>query len=183
MQAFSASIDGLWLEVTPIRVGRVPAGAGTPDRYLTTLVGDERPVRVDLYRDNEACAFEDAQEWRGWLVVGWGEHLYWVDPMERSARTFPLGSYFGHLYPAPDAMFVASGERLFRFDPSGSLAWSSDVLGIDGVVLESWLGEVLAGCGEWDPPGGWHPFWVGRASGESLDAAPGTSSLGDSNLQ
>ena len=171
MAAFSADIDGQWLEVAPIRVGRVPAGAGMPDRYLTILFGGKRPIRVDLYRYIEACPFEEAQEWHGWLVVGWGEHLYWVDPIERSARTFPLGSYFGHLYPASDAMFVASGERLFRFDPSGSLAWCSDVLGIDGVVLESWSGEVLAGCGEWDPPGDWRPFQVDRATGKSLDAA------------
>ncbi|MBA4068134.1 MAG: hypothetical protein C0501_31425, partial [Isosphaera sp.] len=85
------------------------------------------------------------------------------------------GSYFGHLYPAPDALFVASAERLFRFDLSGNLVWSSGVLGIDGVVLESWSGEVLVGCGEWDPPGGWRPFRVARSTGESPDAEPGAA--------
>jgi len=179
VQVFSATIDGPWLNVPPIRVGRVPAGSRTPDRYLAASVAGGQRVRVDLYQGVEACPFEDDCEWHGWLIVSWGEHLHWVDPVERSARTVRLGSYFGHLYPAPDALFVASAERLFRFAPLGTLAWSSSLLGIDGVVLESWSGDVLAGCGEWDPPGGWRPFRVARATGELLDAASGTSTGGD----
>lgn len=175
MPAFSETIDGPWLDVAPVRVGRVPAYSGTPDRYLTALIGDEQRVRVDLYRGEEACAFEDACEWRGWLVVGWGEHLHWVEAAGRAAQSLHLGSYFGHLYPAPDALFVASAERLFRFDSSGELVWSSGKLGIDGVVLESWSGEVLAGRGEWDPPGGWQPFRISQTTGRSLDAKPGAA--------
>lgn len=169
MPAFSATIGRPWFDVAPVRVGQVPAGLETPDRYLTASVGGQR-VRVDLYRGDEACTFEDACEWCGWLVVGWGEHLHWIDPVERAAQSFSLGSYFGHLYTAPDALFVACAARLFRFDSSGVLVWSSGVLGIDGVVLESWSGAVLAGCGEWEPPGGWRPFRIARDTGGSQDA-------------
>lgn len=179
MPVFSETIGGLWLDVAPIRVGRVPAGLGTPDRYLTATVRGGQSVRVDLYRSSdEACAFEEAHEWHGWLVVGWGEHLHWIDPAGRATRTIPLGNYFGHLYPAPGALFVASAERVFRFDPAGGLVWSSGVLGIDGVVLESWSGEVLAGYGEWDPPGGWRPFRVARGTGESQHAEPNAAADG-----
>ncbi|MBA4068161.1 MAG: hypothetical protein C0501_31570, partial [Isosphaera sp.] len=90
MPAFTATIDGPWLDLAPVRVGRVPAGLGTPDRYLTASVGDGQRVRIDLYRGDEACAFEDACLWGGWLVIGFGEHLHWVDPAERAARTIPL---------------------------------------------------------------------------------------------
>lgn len=50
MPTFSATIDRSWLDVAPIRVGRILSGLGTPDRYLTDSSEDGRHIRVDLYR-------------------------------------------------------------------------------------------------------------------------------------
>lgn len=171
MTTFSATIDKPWLDVVPIRVGHMRAGLATPDRYLTATVGGQR-VRLDLYGGNDPCPFEEASEWRGWLVVGWRGHVHWVDLAGRAVKSFALGSSFGRLYPAPDALFATSAERLFRFGTTGELVWSSGVLGIDGVVLESWSGDVLAGLGEWDPPDGWRPFRVDRGTGASAGTEP-----------
>jgi hypothetical protein len=128
-----------WLTIEPIQVGDVPPGLRTPDRYIVVEDEREHRVRIDVYsikgRD-ECFAFEDAVIWADWLVIGFGErvHLVALGGNHRTS-TVDLESYFGHFYPQASCLLVASGERLFRLQPDGTLAWTSDVLGIDGVVV------------------------------------------------
>jgi hypothetical protein len=100
------------------------------------------------------------------LVVGWGECLYLVRLDTQAVSTIDLGYYFSHLYPADDHLLVASGERLFRIDGDGTVAWSSGDVGLDGVIVEQVKDGVVEGQGEWDPPGGWRPFRLSLGSGE-----------------
>jgi hypothetical protein len=94
--------------------------------------------------------------------------MFLVKIRDREISTLELGSYFGHLYPFESCLLVASGERLFRLQPDGELAWSTGVLGIDGVQLGQVVGNTIEGEAEWDPPGGWRPFRVDLRSGELL---------------
>jgi len=165
---FRATVDRPWADMEPIRVGDVPAGCGTPARYVT-VEQDKRPLaRIDVYRAKEAEAFpfEDARVWGAYIVIGFGHRAFLVDIENRCASTFELGEYFGHAYSCDSCLLIASAERLFRVDPDGKLKWESDVLGIDGVVVEKVSDELIEGQGEWDPPGGWRPFRIELESGK-----------------
>jgi hypothetical protein len=165
--AFLTTADTPWTRMEPIRIGRIPTGRGTPDRFVA-VESDEGPVlRVDLYRSSDECfAFEEVCTWSDFVVVGWGHHVYLIAPQTRAVSALDLGSYFGHLYPTAAYLLVASAERLFRVEPDGSLLWRSDALGIDGIVVDHVADGIIRGKGEWDPPGGWQPFQVSLSSGQ-----------------
>ena len=161
------TIDSPWLDTEPVRIGAIPAGLGTPDKYIL-LIQDDRPVlRIDAYRSSQECfAFNDAIVWHGFLVVGWGDCAYLIGIHSGSVIKHKLGSYFGHLYPCSGYLLIASGERLWCIDHDGSLQWGSDMLGIDGVVVNGIADGIISGDGEWDPPGGWRPFSIHYESGK-----------------
>lgn len=58
-------------------------------------------------------------------------------------------------------------------DPDRSIAWTSEPLGIDGVVVHD-VRDTILGEGEWDPPGGWLGFFLRVADGRPIDRFPGT---------
>jgi hypothetical protein len=164
----SKVIDGEWRRVEPVVVGHDARGSGT--LLCHVLVSDEeRPLlRLDVYAHEPDCyAFEDALIWQGHVVVGFGSNVHLVSLRDRSAVSLTLGEYFGHFYPTIDYLLVASGARLFRIESDRSVAWASDVLGIDGVVVSKPGPPVIVGEGEWDPPGGWEPFSLFSSTGRS----------------
>jgi hypothetical protein len=162
----SEVVDTESLRVESVRVGRVPAAVGTPDRYVVVAEDDRPLLRVDVYAHHpDSFAFQDAIVWRDNLIVGFGSHLHAVSLTDRSVITVPLESYFGHLYPTADYVLLASGERLLRMEPDRTILWRSERLGIDGVIVRDPGSPVVRGEGEWDPPGGWRPFAVFAADG------------------
>ncbi len=165
---WSEYISHPWLEMEPCRIGDTTAGLGTPARYLL-LAHDGVPIlRVDAFlNSNECFAFSDATVWHDHLVIGWGERAYLLDLDSRDIVWHELGSYFGHFYANRDYLLVASDERIQRIAPDGSLLWQSDVLGIDGVVVDAVDGNMIHGTGEWDPPGEWQPFQIRLDSGQA----------------
>ena len=54
------------------------------------------------------------------------------------------------------------------FATDGSLLWTSEELGIDGVVVNDFDHDIIRGDGEWDPPGGWRPFAVNANNGKII---------------
>ena len=162
----SPVIDGDWLSIDPVRVGRVPASVGTPACYVTVSDAGEPVLRVDVHPCDPDCyTFQDAIVWRGNLVVGFGSYVHAISVADRSTVTLALKGYFGYLYPTPDYLLIASGEQLLRMEPDRSILWES-CLGIDGVVVHEPGPPVIRGKGEWDPPGGWEPFSVSAADGK-----------------
>lgn len=157
-----------WLRVAPVRVGGVPRGMGTPDRFVTVTDNLVPILRVDVYAYPPDCfPFEDALVWRDNLVIGFGSHVHVVTIAERTSRTIALKSYYGHLYPTPDYLLIASGERLFRMDPDGSILWTTD-LAVDGVVVSDPGPPLIRGEAEHDPPGGWEPFVISAEDGRAV---------------
>lgn len=162
----SGAIDAAAVEFDPVRVGRIPATLGTPDRYVTVADDDRLVLRVDVYSYGADCfAFENAIVWRGNLVVGFGSHVHAVCIATRAAVSVPLECYYGDFYATADYLLIASGERLFRMEPDRSILWKSPVLACDGVVVHDAGPPVIRGEGEWDPPGGWRPFAVSALDG------------------
>jgi hypothetical protein len=161
-----ATVEAAWMAVASVRLGLVPAGLPTPDAYVC-LAGDDGPLlRIDLWKSGGEChAFTAAEMWGSLVVIGWGESVHAVEVRTQQVQTIPLGSYFGHLYPGQDHLLVASAERLHAVRPDGSVAWRSDVLGLDGVLVHDLADDTIHGRGEWDPPGGWRDFTISRITG------------------
>jgi uncharacterized protein (TIGR02996 family) len=164
---FHRVLDAPWSGLPPLRLGAVPPGLGTPDRYVLVEPDAGPPLRLDLYAGPAEChAFEEALVWGGLLAVGFGHRVHLVRLEDRSACSLDLGGYFGHLYAGEGYLLAASAERLVRIRADGALLWSSGPLGLDGVVVNSVEGGVVEGEGEWDPPGGWRPFRLRLDTGE-----------------
>jgi hypothetical protein len=153
----------------PLRLGAVPRGLGTADRFLTVEDETGPRLRVDLYSAvEEHHVFEEVQLWSGLILLGWGERLYLVNPESRATAVVDLGSYFGHLYRGDDYLLVGTMDRLVRVEPDGTVRWTSDALAIDGVIVEEVTHGIIHGSGEWDPPGGWQPFRLSLETGQRV---------------
>lgn len=164
----SEVIDADWLRLDPLRVRRIPATLGTPDRYVTVTDDGRRVLRVDVYAHGAECfASENAILWRHNLVIGFGSHVHAVCIATRAAVSVSLESYYGGFYPTSDYLLIASGERLFRMEPDRSILWRSAVIACDGLVVDDAGPPVVRGKAEWDPPGGWRPFAVFVADGKA----------------
>ena len=162
----SSVIDSEWLLAAPIRVGHVPATLATPAVYVTLADGERQILRVDVYPYDLDCFFStSAIVWQENLIIGFGSHVHAISLRSWSVVTVPLESYFGYLYPTLEYLLIASGQRLFRMQPDRSISWKSELLGIDGVVVNDAGPPVVRGEGEWDPPGGWRTFAVLAANG------------------
>lgn len=161
----AGAIQSEWACVAPVCVGGASEGVRAA-RYVVVEYGDDQLLRVDVHAYGPDCfAFEEVLIWRGHVVIGFGSHVHLVSIHDRAATTLALGSYFGHLYPTDEYLLAASGERVFRIEPSGRVLWTSDVLGIDGVLVNDAGPPIIRGEGEWDPPGGWAPFELLADSG------------------
>jgi hypothetical protein len=162
-----------WTTMPPLRLGKIPAGLGAADLFVTIRDDDRALLRVDLYADAsyETFGFRDAVVWYDRVLVGFGHRVYVIDPKRQSASQIYLGpfsGYFGHLYASKDYLLVASGDSLLRLAPDGAILWKTPNLGLDGVVVNSVEKGVIQGQGEWDPPGGWKPFVLRFDSGELI---------------
>jgi hypothetical protein len=137
--------------------------------FVTVERHDEPLLRIDVHEHGPVHhAFQEAIVWHDLVVVGFGGHVHLVALDRQNVVSHAMSVCFGHLYPLPERLLVADGERLHCFDTSGVRIWESERLGIDGVVVHGVEGDVIEGDGEWDPPGGWQTFELSLASGERV---------------
>ena len=165
--ALHAVIDPPWRAMEPIRVGPVPSGLPTPAMFLLVECDGRPHTRVDIYAEYHAGPFIDLIVWGEFVVLGWNDVVHLIDPAARTASSIPCDGYFGYLHPVGDRLLIASASELIHLGPHGEELWRRGGLGIDGVVIEGIVDGIVEGSGEWDPPGGWHPFRVLLATGES----------------
>ncbi|MCA9712678.1 MAG: hypothetical protein KDK70_43015, partial [Myxococcales bacterium] len=165
---FTATLTDPWPTMDPLPLG--PAAPRTPDAFVLVELSGHPHLRLDLYRHPEEYrGFERAAPWHDRLVIGWGEHVHLVWPERRTHRTIPLhGAHFCGFELDDDRLYVASSERVLRVDPDGFVRWTSDPVGIDGVLIHRVTRETIEGDGERDPPGGWVPFTLHAGTGALL---------------
>jgi|tagenome__1003787_1003787.scaffolds.fasta_scaffold20721939_2 hypothetical protein len=163
--SISNTVERELTALTSVQVGLIPSGRGTPDRYVTVSRDGDPFLRVDIYADSGSSAFEEAIVWRENVVVGFGYDVHLIGLSDHAHRSIPLEWYFGHLYPSERNLFVTSAQRVFCIGPDQRVLWRSEIVGIDGVVLDEIDGPIVRGRGEWDPPGGWRPFALLASSG------------------
>lgn len=165
------SITSPWTEMTPVRLGDAQS-VGVPACFARVVANGLPLLRLDVYANpGDALCFQEAIAWSSFVAIGHGESVYIVRTADKSTTELALGAYFGHFYTADENLLIASAERLFCLRPDGSLAWKSEMLGIDGVVVHSTAGGHVLGAGEWDPPGGWRQFCLSSTTGELLESA------------
>jgi len=162
-------IDPPWTSLDPVRVGTVPKGLGTPTVYALASIDGQPSLRVDVYDpDGASHPFADAKLWNGYLVIGHGQAIYLVHLTDRQSITIELDAYFGYLYPTDSDLLITSAEKIRCINSSGRVRWTSEVLGIDGVIVTEIVDGTIYAEGEWDPPGGWRPFQLDLATGERI---------------
>jgi len=141
-----------------IDVGHPTDNHSTPYALCLLSLDGQPTLCVRLRRTSgESYTFRDAQYWRGLFIIGWGDAFYVINPKSTSATRHDLRTYFGYIH-SDDALLIASAERVVRVSPDGTIAWTSEPVGIDGVTFSSVDTDFVDGDGEWDPPGGWKPF-------------------------
>jgi len=170
---WAKSVDDVWCRIPRVVAGRRKHTDGTPDYFVLIRENNAPLLRVDLFAEtDEVFAFQDWVAWQNTVALGWGNRISLVRLDTQTAREFPLGAYFGSMkFVSPErGLLVASAERLFLIHLDGALAWQSDALGLDGVVIREIANGIVSGEGEWDPPGGWKPFQVRLNSGHTVFA-------------
>jgi len=163
---FRETLEAPWTGVASLRAGELSQMMGAPTAYVTIEREGEALLRVDLYDSGAASKpFREVAAWADLIVIGFAGHVHLVWPMRGTVKSFPLSGYFGHIYTTEEELLIADAERIHCFDKSGSVLWRSETVGIDGVVVHNIEHGVIAGEGEWDPPGGWRPFRLLLSSG------------------
>ena len=155
----------------PIRVGNVPPGDATPQCYvLVEEPGDTSGANRRLRETGTR---------RGVCVRG-GDRLgrlgcdrVWRAGTSGEAPRRPkIDPRIGKLLRSLVSTGILPVGRVVRtpiwLQPDARLAWTSDIVRIDGVVVEGIIGDLIEGEGEWDPPGDWRRFFVDLQSGTSV---------------
>jgi hypothetical protein len=69
--ALLTALDPPWTRMEPVRLGKVPRGLGTPDRFVAVESDQGALLRIDLYACTDECfAFEEVCLWCGFVVIG-----------------------------------------------------------------------------------------------------------------
>jgi hypothetical protein len=161
-------IDERWQSMQPIQVGVPHPGSARPDAYITVTQNGVPFALANAWEDRHSpYVFVGLLCWGRFVVFGWGSHAYLIDPQTRAVITVPCNGYFGHAYPFDQHLLIADADRLICFDIDGNKLWTSDYVGIDGVIVDEVRDGTIYGQGEWDPPGGWRPFRVSLKTGEA----------------
>lgn len=161
------AIEEPWTEMRPVLLGDVPVNLSSRDGFVCVSRNGDPWKRLDLY-GTLSLPFIEGVYWQGKIVIGFGNWLCVVDPVDDEVSSHPMDGYFGHLYPYDGFLLAASASCLHCFSPDGHRIWIARNLGIDGVLVDDVDGDVIRGRGEWDPPGGWLDFAVKLSTGEAL---------------
>ena len=164
------SIESHWEGLVPISIGKFSQHTEAPEQHILVECNKQPFIRIDAFRNfDESFAFKDAVTWFSLLVIGWGHSVYLIHTESMDSTRLECDSYFEDLYKDDDYLLIASGESLTRIDKDGSILWQSNMLGIDGVIVNDVNDGIIKGSGEWDPPGGWEPFQIYLETGELVE--------------
>jgi hypothetical protein len=157
------TIEEPWTTMEPIYLGAIPLGHGTPDIYCLVERDGHPVMRLDVYGASSPSA--EACVWKRWLVIGFANAVHLVALDTYQSYSYSLDWYFGHFYLTEDFLLVTSATAVLCIDKDARLQWTTDGLGIDGVIIRGIEQNIIQGEGEWDPPGGWKPFTLLLHSG------------------
>ena len=100
--------------------------------------------------------FDTAALFFGYLCIGSGDRVYFIDPESLECREIAVNMYFGDFYLHDDLLLVLDGEGVTAFDNKLREVWRQPDLAVDGVLAERTEDDnILVLLCEMDPPGGW----------------------------
>ena len=143
-------------------------GSGCEFVVVTNLETGGPVINLKIESDYPVI-FKKVDVVNGLIVIGYGNRFA-IFNLEGKYITYETSfdGYFGSFEIDGDDIFVATDSCLLKIKLSGELIWTSEVLGVDGVVITSITGPEIRGDGEWDPPGGWEPFVIDRETGRKI---------------
>jgi hypothetical protein len=86
-------------------------------------------------------------------------------PSGEIVNSLNLDEYFCGFTTGEEWLLVATGGHVLRLDRQGNIVWRSELLAIDGVVIEKVSDGKVFGEGEWNPPRGWRQFSINLSDG------------------
>ena len=116
----------------------------------------------------EHSTFNGAECLGDYAFLGFVQDIYVLNLLDYNVQHWPLRGYFSGFYRCGDRMLAASACDLTCFDAAGKLVWESQVLGLDGVVVQDCDNRYIRVSGEWDPPGGWVDVVLDAQTGEKI---------------
>lgn len=147
-----------------------------PSAYVGVTIDGVQFQLIDLYAYDEYACFKSIKISGSVLVIGFGESVHFINMDTRNSKSVKLDGYFGELYMPEDFdlnnnefnILVTSCEYLHHFGFSGEEFWKSELLGIDGVIVQDIKPPLIWVDGEWDPPGGWEQVTLNLSNGKNV---------------
>lgn len=135
-------------------------------QFLTLTEENGGLIIYEIRHENHCSPFKQAEFLNNILVVGHEKHCYLFDIGNQSQLTvLKLSVYFGHIYTEGEFIYVADADGIYCLNQNGTILWSNNELGIDGVIINNFGDTEIYGSGEWDPPSGWEDFIIDKKTG------------------
>lgn len=156
-------------QLNPVLISGSSSAAYSNQVFLTWYDGNTIRGVYEIKYEPSGGTFREALLMDELLAAGHGKHFYLFSlSTNKTVLLLEVDGYFGHLYYHEDTFYVADASALHCVDKNGEIRWRSAGLGIDGVIVHEFSDDILTGSGEFDPPGGWIPFSIDRATGTRL---------------
>lgn len=152
----------------PAGVREIVLGQGGDVHYYV-LIENNNALLLRLDFPVEWGAFREVEVFGDHVAIGVQDMFYLFDITKQSCMTLKLDGYFGHLYIEGGELFVCSATDIICIGSDGATRWTSDKIAVDGVIINSFDGNILRVSAEMDPPGGWVDVLVSRRDGSVID--------------
>jgi hypothetical protein len=136
--------------------------------FVIIYENENEVLNLEIRFANACTPFQQIEFINDLIIIGYQEHLYLYNLARSIVSQYKMDIYFCRIYCFENGFIVTSATNLLCFDSSANLKWTSQHLGIDGVIVKSIEHGIIVGEGEWDPPGAWKDFRISLESGDYI---------------
>jgi len=155
---------------TPILISGESSIEFNGKQFLSLIKEDGKLNIYEIRYEYHCSPYKQAEVLNNIGIVGHEAHCYLFDINNKTQCTIlKLSGYFGHIYIDDQFIYVADANGLYCLNQEGTILWSNNKLGIDGVIINDFGKNEISGSGEWDPPGGWEDFTIDKKTGKKIE--------------
>jgi len=167
--------------VETISISNDESESGSNVMYVIIEEQDEFDEGTELINlvikyDHLVAPFSDIQFFGDFIVLGFGNSVYFFNLKTWGYYQYSLNGYFSALRIEQEQLYVCSASDIVCFNNQAELMWCSDPLGVDGVQIGQVTAETITGSAECDPPDSWEDFEISAIDGKKTTTNPVTSS-------
>ena len=118
--------------------------------------------------ENSWNSFNRAIFFGDYFCIGCGDVVYFVNLDDLTVKEVAQDMYFGYFYEYHNRLFIASGTSLSCYDENCNMIWKTDMIAVDGVIVNEIDEEKIEVSCEMDPPGGWCEKVISYESGKEI---------------